>query len=73
MPLFCWFDQFLDSRAEIYQIFVGFFFENLRHQKDILKLTDLYWKYVLNVQNSYFGGISRQTFLYDARTASKKI
>jgi hypothetical protein len=32
---------FLDSRAEICQIFLLAFWENLRHQKDILKLTDL--------------------------------
>ena len=28
--------------SKIYQIFEGFFLENLRHQKVILKLTDLY-------------------------------
>ena len=33
------FDLFLDSRAEMFALF---FLENLRHQKDILKLTDLY-------------------------------
>ena len=37
-----WFDHFLDSRTEIHQNFVLFFLENLRHQKVILKLTDLY-------------------------------
>ena len=35
-------DHFLDSRAEIHQILALFFLENLRHQKVILKLTDLY-------------------------------
>ena len=41
-PLFFQFNQFLDSRAEIHQIFaLLFFFEKLRHQKVILKLTDL--------------------------------
>ena len=33
-----WFDHFLDSCAEICQIFFVGFVENLRHQKDILKL-----------------------------------
>ena len=36
--LFFKFNQFLDSRAEIHQIFELFFW-NLRHQKVILKLT----------------------------------
>ena len=35
------FDLFLDSGAEICQIFVGFL-ENLKKSKDILKLTNLY-------------------------------
>ena len=35
-----WFEHFLDSRAEICQIFGGFL-ENLRNKKDILKLTNL--------------------------------
>ena len=34
------FDHFLDSGAEVCQIFVGFL-ENLRHENDILKLSDL--------------------------------
>ena len=37
VPLFCWFDHFLDFLPNF---FVGVL-ENLRHQKDILKLTDL--------------------------------
>jgi hypothetical protein len=39
--LFFQFNQFLDSRAEIHQIFALVFLENLRHQKVILKFTDL--------------------------------
>ena len=35
-----WFDYFLDFGAEICQIFFGFL-ENLKNQKDILKLTEL--------------------------------
>ena len=34
------FNQFLDSRAEIHQIFASFL-ENLRHEKVILKLAGL--------------------------------
>ena len=33
MPLSFWFDHFLDSRAEILQIFGLVFVENLRHPK----------------------------------------
>ena len=40
-PLFFKFAQFLDSRAEIHQMFALFASENLRHPKVILKLTDL--------------------------------
>ena len=42
--LFFQFNQILDSKAEIHQIFAFFFlffFEKLRHRKFILKLTDL--------------------------------
>ena len=38
--LLFWFNHFFDSRVEIHQIF-AVFFENLRNQKVILKLTDL--------------------------------
>ena len=38
-PLFFQFNQFLDPRADIHQVF---FLENLRNQKVILKLNDLY-------------------------------
>ena len=38
-----WFDHFLDPWAEICQIFGGFL-ENLKNQKDILKLSNLYNK-----------------------------
>ena len=41
VPLSFWFKYFLDSRAEIHQIFALFFLVNLRNQKVILKLTDL--------------------------------
>ena len=37
MPLSFWFNHFLDSRAEIHQMYFGFF-ENLRNQKVILKI-----------------------------------
>ena len=36
-----WFDHFLDSGAEICQIFFGFLEYLKKNQKDILKLTDL--------------------------------
>jgi len=39
VPLFSWFDHFPDSRAGTCQTFSLFFLENLRHLKDILKLT----------------------------------
>ena len=41
VPLNSWLDHCLDFRAEILQIFALVFLENLRHQKSILKLTDL--------------------------------
>ena len=40
-PLIFQFNQVLDSRAEIHQIFALVFLEKLRHQKVILRLTDL--------------------------------
>ena len=67
MPLFLWFNHFLDSRAVIHQMFLLDCLENLRHQKVILKLTDLYrdqnhcswaqctWKKIdSHFNNSYF-------------------
>ena len=36
-----WFSHFLDSGAEICQIFRGFFWKIQNNQTDILKLTDL--------------------------------
>ena len=42
MPLFFWFNQFLDSKAEILEIISLVFLSKRWHQKDILKLTDLY-------------------------------
>ena len=47
-----WFDHFLDPWAEICQIF-RCFLENLKNQKDILKLSDLYkhfWIHMTNVR-----------------------
>ena len=41
MPLFFWFDLFLEARAEILEKNSVVFWEIWRHQKDILKLTDL--------------------------------
>ena len=41
MPLFCWFHHFLDSRAEFVKLFR--WYSKRWHQKDILKLTDLYY------------------------------
>ena len=41
LAVMLWFDHFLDSGAEICQILIVGFLENVRHQKDILKLTDL--------------------------------
>ena len=40
MPLFFWFDLFLEARAEILEKVSLVFWEIWRHQKDILKLTD---------------------------------
>ena len=54
MPLFCWFDDFLYSRAEICQIFDWVFFFNVRYQNDILKLTDLYILYSTNASFTVF-------------------
>ena len=42
MPLFFWFDLFLEARAEILEKNLLVFWSKWWHQKDILKLTDLY-------------------------------
>ena len=47
MPLFFWIDLFLEARAEILEKISLIFWKNFWHQKDILKVTDLY-KVVLN-------------------------
>ena len=67
MPSSFWFNHFLDSRAEIHQMFLFDSLDNFRHQKVILKLTDLYrdqnhcswaqctWKKIdSHFNNSYF-------------------
>ena len=65
MSLFCWFHHFLDSRAEICQIFRWYFGPN----DDTLKLTDLYLlpqvKTLDNLHNTYhlFTGPSRDFLL----------
>ena len=41
VPLFFWFDLFLEARADILEKISLFFGEIWRHQKDILKLSDL--------------------------------
>ena len=41
MPLFFWFNQFLDSRAEILEIISLVFWKKLSFHEDIIKLTDL--------------------------------
>ena len=41
LNLIFWLDLFLEARAEILEKIHWFFWEILRHQKDILKLTDL--------------------------------
>ena len=47
MPLFCWFHHFSNSRAEIVKFFSLVFWSKRLHQKDILKLTDLYLNLLL--------------------------
>ena len=42
MPLFFWFNQFLDSRAEIPEIILLVFWKKLSFHKNIIELTDLY-------------------------------
>ena len=42
MPLFFWFDLFLEARAEILEKILLVFWKKFWRQKDILKLTDLY-------------------------------
>ena len=42
VPLFFWFDLFLEARAEILKKISLAFWSKRWHQKDILKLTDLY-------------------------------
>ena len=42
MPLFFWFDLFLDTRAAFLTKILGFSLSIRRHHKDISKLTDLY-------------------------------
>ena len=41
VPLFFWFDLFLEARAEILEKISLVFLSKRWHQKDILKLTDL--------------------------------
>ena len=41
VPLFFWFDLFLEARAEILEKISVFFWLKRWHQKNILKLTDL--------------------------------
>ena len=41
MPLFFWFDLFLEARAEILKKISLVLWKIWRHQKDILKLTEL--------------------------------
>ena len=43
MPLFFWFDLFLEARAQILKKISLVFWSKQWHQKDILKLSDLYW------------------------------
>ena len=43
MPLFFWFNLFLEARAEMLEKKFLFFWEIWRRQKDISKLTDLYF------------------------------
>ena len=54
MPLFFWFDLFLEARAEILEKISLVFWKIWRHQKDILKLTDLYKELDLGFQDLYF-------------------
>ena len=41
VPLFFWFNLFLEARAEILENVLLVFWKIWRHQKDILELTDL--------------------------------
>ena len=41
MPLFFWFDLFLEAKAEILEKISLVFWEIWKYQKDILELTDL--------------------------------
>ena len=50
VPLFFGFDLFLEARAEILETNLLVYWEIWRHQKDILKLTDLYQAF-LKAQN----------------------
>ena len=60
MPLFFWFDHFLEAKAEILEKIVVFW-EIWRHQKDILKLTDLYL-----LENNMYGRNSDRNILAEA-------
>ena len=54
MPLFFWFDLFLEARAEFLVKISWVFWEIWRHSKDILKLTDLYTTNTnLNMKNLF--------------------
>ena len=59
-----WFDHFLDSGAEICQIFRCF------HQKDILKLFDLYYKMEYQYQHCLGQGQSNYKELIEILTDS---
>ena len=65
MPLFFWFDLFLEARAEILENFSLIFWEIWKHQKDILKLTDLYEENSMNQRTvtEHVGGHFWSNFL----------
>ena len=49
LTLLFWFDLFLEARAEILEKITLVFWEIWRHQTDILKLTDIYFKTIREI------------------------
>ena len=55
MPLFFWFDLFLEARAEILEKISLVFWEIWRNQKDILKLTDIYFNHsIIHTKTNFY-------------------
>ena len=73
MPLFFWFDLFLEARAEILEKIWLVFWKIWRHQKNILKLTDLPLNSFLPVLAVYFAVILNKTWKKSTWSLNREI